>query len=102
MHQLPELPPDETLLRVVLLVPLRTTCPGGPSGAGDSLFTPAEARLVAAHAAASAIRRAMLEGSPLLDLCTEQQRQQVVSIMRELARVLSSTTLSSVEEPSRG
>ncbi|MGZ6078435.1 MAG: hypothetical protein ACXWK6_11565, partial [Myxococcaceae bacterium] len=36
MHQLPELLSDETLLRVVLLVPLRTTCPVGSSGAGDA------------------------------------------------------------------
>lgn len=101
MRQLPELPPDETLLRVVLLVPVRTTCPVGSFGVGDAPFSPAEARLVAAHAAASAIRRATLEDSPLLELCTEQQRQQVTTVMRELARVLASTSLS-MEEPSRG
>ncbi len=101
MRQLPEVSPDETLLRVVLLVPVGPTWPVGSCGAGGAPFSPAEARLLAAHVAASAIRRATLEGSPLLDLCTEQQRQQVTAVMRELARVLSSTSLS-MEEPCRG
>jgi hypothetical protein len=100
VRQLPDLPADETLLRVVLLVPVRTPWPAGSCSTGGVPFSPAEARLVAAHVAASAIRRATLEGSPLLDLCTEQQRQQVATVMRELARVLSSTSLS-MEEPSR-
>jgi hypothetical protein len=101
VRQLPEVSPDETLLRVVLLVPVGGAWPVGSCGAGGAPFSPAEARLLAAHVAASAIRRATLEGSPLLDLCSEQQRQQVTAIMRELARVLSSTSLS-MEEPCRG
>jgi len=64
-------------------------------------LSPAEARLVANHAAASAIFQATRTGSPLLDLFNEEQRQQVVALMEQLARVLSATYFTA-EEPSRG
>ena len=64
-------------------------------------LSPGEAQLIANHAAASAILQATRTGSPLLDLFNEEQRQQVVALMAQLARKLSATRLSA-EESSRG
>lgn len=65
-----------------------------PGPLESALLTPAEVRLVAHHAAASAIHQAVLTGSPLLDLLTGPAREQVDSYLRELARALASTRLS--------
>jgi 1,6-anhydro-N-acetylmuramate kinase len=81
---------------LLLLGPARL--PGPPEA---PLLTPAEVRLVAHHAAASAILQATLTGSPLLDFLTGPAREQVDSYLRELARALASTRLTP-EGPSHG
>lgn len=75
--------------------------PGSPPTLESALLTPAEVRLVAHHAAASAIVQASVMGSPLLDLLTGPASEQVRSYLLELARALASTRLSP-EGPSHG
>lgn len=95
---MPPLPasPHNAPSGLLLLGPARLPGPREPE-----ILTPAEVRLVAHHAAASAILQANLTGSPLLDLLTGPAREQVGTYLRELARALASTRLSP-EGPSHG
>ncbi|MCY1083779.1 hypothetical protein [Archangium lansingense] len=98
---MPPLPasPLEDSSSLLLLGPARL--PGPVLSLEAALLTPTEVRLLAHHAAASAILQADLMGSPLLDLLTGPAREQVRTYLGELARALASTRLSP-EGPSRG
>lgn len=54
-----------------------------------------EVQLLASHAAAGAIRGAILAGHPLLDTLDEHHRHLVVSVMRSMAQQLASARLGS-------
>jgi hypothetical protein len=94
------------LPKLSLANPLHHAAPGAPrvfpagnSPEGSAELSADEARLVAHHVAATAIRTAASVGSPLLDLFSEAQRQQVVSAMQDLVRALSARILGTQGRP---